>query len=387
MNQTGRQEAFSEESRRTYWSVTGFVPGILCMTDFTNRCIRCHTKRIKCLGVVPCRNCAQSNSPCIFPPSRRGFSQFNSTQARDVDAIRAQSSETRSDSLAWKTYRRSEKDFRSSQSSTSHDLIDSQPNYHGNPSNASFVEQFIAWCQAQTSTVAMSRNSTFDMSWQTWRPSSLDTRDATIEISIESEAVSTDHSRRTTQPVKLRLPSYNHSLHLIQVLEASLGKEQHYFRRQYLRSRLSHMHQNPESYENKDHGWLCYWLSVLAVGELYSSGRTVSCTIRDGTTQYETTRNGLPGLDYYQQSVSLLQQVAESPDMQFIETLCLMTIYAFALNKVNTAYMFVGIALRAALSLDLHRDPSTTSSKRLYVPSRDLEHQKRVFWTVYFQDL
>lgn len=187
--------------------------------------------------------------------------------------------------------------------------------------------------------------------------------------------------------MKLRLPSYNHSLHLIQVLEASLGKEQHYFRRQKLRSRLSQMHQNPDSSESKDHGWLCYWLSVLALGELYSAGRLASCAIRDGAPHYESHSDGLPGLDYYQQSVSLLQQVAEAPDMQFIETLCLMTIYAFALNKVNTAYMFVGIALRAALSLDLHRDPSTTSSKRLYVPNKDLEHQKRVFWTVYYQDL
>lgn len=299
---------------------------------------------------------------------------------------RAQSSEARSNSLGWNNYRRSEKDFRSSQSSHSRDLLDAQPNYHGNPSNTAFVEQFASWIQAQTSTIALSNDGTFDLSWPVWGPSALNTGDAAIEICFESEAVSLDHPQRTSQPMKLRLPSYNHSLYLIQVLEASLGKEQHYFRRQKLRSRLSQMHQNPESSESKDHGWLCYWLSVLALGELYSEGRVASCAIRDGA-HYEPHSDCLPGYDYYQQSVSLLQQVAEAPDMQFIETLCLMTIYAFALNKVNTAYMFVGIALRAALSLDLHRDPSTTSSKRSYVPDKDLEHQKRVFWTVYFQDL
>ena len=135
------------------------------------------------------------------------------------------------------------------------------------------------------------------------------------------------------------------------------------------------MHQNPESAQSKDQGWLCHWLAVVALGELYN---TVSTASNDSEP---------PGAEYYHQSVALLPQVAENPDIQYIETLSLLTLFAFSMNRTNTAYMYVGISLRAALALNLHRDPHEFPSERTNLPAVELEHQKRLFWTVYYQDL
>ncbi|EXJ88394.1 hypothetical protein A1O1_05324 [Capronia coronata CBS 617.96] len=150
------------------------------------------------------------------------------------------------------------------------------------------------------------------------------------------------------------------------------------------------MHQSPESPQSKDQGWLCHWLAIVALGELYSSDKETDVDPQDPLGSAVAGSAGSPeppGAEYYYQSVSLLQQVAEHPDVQYIETLCLLSLYAFSMNRVNTAYMYGGVSMRAALALDLHRSPYDFLSERLNLPASELEHQKRLFWTVYYQDL
>jgi hypothetical protein len=57
------------------------------------------------------------------------------------------------------------------------------------------------------------------------------------------------------------------------------------------------------------------------------------------------------------------------------------------MDRVNTAYMYVGICMRAALSLGLHRSLLDFPSERSNLSVVELEHQTRLFWTVYYQDL
>jgi hypothetical protein len=177
-------------------------------------------------------------------------------------------------------------------------------------------------------------------------------------------------------------------MHLIQCVESAIGREQHYFRRQQLRTKLAQMYQNPESTQSKDQGWLCHWLAVLALGELYGNTRqTAPADVHENGRTLSEPDDEPPGAQYYHQSVAFLQQVAENPNVQYIETLSLLAIYAFSMDKINTAYMYNGLSMRGALSLGLHRSPQDSPSEQSNLPEDELEHQKRVFWTVYYQDL
>jgi len=288
------------------------------------------------------------------------------------------------------SYRRPEKDFSSSRSSHSQDGPRLRQTYRGNPSCRSFVEQFVAWIAVQRTELSAYEDSSFDPSWAAWGHSAFDLSDSALEISIDTVLSRPPVSSKGSRPVKIRLPPYSHSLHLIQILESAIGHEQHYFRRRDLRTKVAQMHQNPESPDSKSQGWLCHWLAIVALGELYSTDRETQVDPQNPLGFEKSAPDGElepPGADYYHQSVSLLQQVAENPDVQYIETLCLLALYAFSLNRLNTAYMYVGLSLRAALSLDLHRDPHDFPSERSNLPVADLEHQKRLFWTVYYQDL
>lgn len=268
-------------------------------------------------------------------------------------------------------YRRNEKDFASSRSSN--DARAARPNYRGNPSCQFFAEQFTAWVFYLNDELIKTNDNFLDPVWGDLESAIQHIPEPSLEISIDTIVQEPAPRPQNVRPVTIRLPPYNHSIHLIQVLESAIGHEQHYFRRRDLRNKVWQTHQNPQSAHSKDQGWLCHWLAVLALGELYNG------------VQATGSHSTPPGSEYYHQSVALLPQVAEKPDIQYISTLCLLCLYAYSMNLTNTAYMYVGVSLRAALALNLHRNPSEYESASL--PEVELEHQKRLFWTVYYQDL
>lgn len=246
----------------------------------------------------------------------------------------------------------------------------------------------MEWTAVQRLQLTPWDDTCFDPTWASLGQSEFGPLNPGLEISIEAEVSRPSVQSEANKPVTIRLPPYNHSMYLIQCIEVAMGHQQHYFRRRRLRAKVQQMYQNPDSAQSKDQGWLCYWLAVLALGELYrSNGPTASVDNSLETNRSSDATKGPPGTDYYHQSVAFLQQVAENPDLQYIETLCLLAMYAFSMDKINTAYMYNGISLRAALSLGLHRSPLDFPSERSDLPIAELEHQRRVFWTVYYQDL
>jgi len=256
--------------------------------------------------------------------------------------------------------------------------------YRGNPSCHTFMEQLIEWTNMQSSYIQDLNVINFGLStpWSTMS-SIAGAEGLDLEISIDCENNTAPTIARGKKPMKLRLPPYDYSIRLINTLEHFIGQEQHYFLRRSLRNKVLIMHQNPEAPESRAQGWLCRWLSLVALGELYSNGQMAQLEAASLQPGREP-----PGAEYYFQAVSLLQELAETPDIEYVETLCLLALYAYSLNKVNTAYMYVGVGMRAALALGLHRDVkdgivgrSSTSDKVRY------EHEKRVFWSVYYLDL
>ncbi|KPI39485.1 putative transcriptional regulatory protein [Cyphellophora attinorum] len=270
-------------------------------------------------------------------------------------------------------YRRNEKDFASTRSSN--DPRGARPSYRGDPSCQGFVDHFTQWVDYLKDEVSRSTEAWFDPSWTTLDSVNQQVSEPALEISIDTVALEPASRTANARPVTIKLPPYNHSTRLIQILESTIGHEQHYFRRKELRDKVYKMHQDPSSPQSKDHNWLCYWLAVIALGELYQGGDLAA------------SEDSVPGTTYYNQSVALLPQVAETPDMQYIATLCLLSLFALATNRRNTAYMYVGAGLRAALALSMHRDPQEYPSERSALSEADMEHQRRLFWTVYFQDL
>jgi proline utilization trans-activator len=130
-------------------------------------------------------------------------------------------------------------------------------------------------------------------------------------------------------------------------------------------------------------------LMILAFGQLYSVNQWIDF-------------KGPPGFEYFRHALQLLPDAHEEGSILCVETLALIGYFMQNMNRRDAAFLYIGMALRMAISLGLHQEvaslPSTTS---LPVTSRHLpphlqrdtsldstarEHRRRVWWSIYSLD-
>lgn len=117
---------------------------------------------------------------------------------------------------------------------------------------------------------------------------------------------------------------------------------------------------------------LCYFFILIAYGEQISN-------------LLANQEDQIPGMQFYLMASELLNLTHEVVGLEFIQASVLMALYSANLNRYNTVYNYFGVAIRSAISLNLHRQPTKASSSD---PSTLItqEKRKRVWWTVFVTD-
>jgi proline utilization trans-activator len=110
----------------------------------------------------------------------------------------------------------------------------------------------------------------------------------------------------------------------------------------------------------------CKVLVILAFGELYSINQGDGCP---------------PGFHYFTHALNYLPDLHEEPSVLFVETLSLVGYFMQNLNRRDAAFLYVGTALRMAISLALHQEVRSSS-----FTNAEKEHRRRVWWSVYSLD-
>ncbi|KAL2847755.1 fungal-specific transcription factor domain-containing protein [Aspergillus pseudoustus] len=109
----------------------------------------------------------------------------------------------------------------------------------------------------------------------------------------------------------------------------------------------------------------CQVLLVFAFGQMYSINQWVS-------------HEGPPGFEYFKHALTFLPNMFEDGSILFVEVLGYVAYFMQTINRRDTAYVYIGIALRMAISLGLHQevsDPEMDNEAR--------EHRRRVWWSTY----
>lgn len=109
-------------------------------------------------------------------------------------------------------------------------------------------------------------------------------------------------------------------------------------------------------------------LIILAFGKLYSVNQWIDY-------------NGPPGFEYLIHALEFLPDVHEDGSILFVETLALVGYFMQNLNRRDTAFLYVGMALRMAITLGLHQESSNAD-----LDAAAREHRRRVWWSVYSLD-
>ncbi len=113
-------------------------------------------------------------------------------------------------------------------------------------------------------------------------------------------------------------------------------------------------------------------LIILAFGKLYSVNKWID---------YQ----GPPGFEYFSQALELLPDAHEEGSILCVETLTLVGYFLQNMNRHDAAFLYIGMALRMAISLGLHQEVSTSGHGPV-LDEAAREHRRRVWWSVYSMD-
>lgn len=109
-------------------------------------------------------------------------------------------------------------------------------------------------------------------------------------------------------------------------------------------------------------------LVILAFGKMYSVNQWIDY-------------NGPPGFDYFTLALEVLPDLHEEGSIPFVETLALVGYFMQNLNRRDAAFLYIGAALRMAVTLGLHQETSNPD-----LDDSAKEHRRRVWWSVYSLD-
>ncbi|CUM63079.1 uncharacterized protein PRCAT00000644001 [Priceomyces carsonii] len=130
-----------------------------------------------------------------------------------------------------------------------------------------------------------------------------------------------------------------------------------------------------------NHKSLCYFFIILAFGEQLQNRLPVSKNRR----QLEVERL-IPGIEYYILASQLFHLTREELDYEFIQSAILLAFYSANLNRYNTVYNYIGVAIRSVLAKGYHRQRlgnTMMSEEEVVGIKKDIEKLKRLFWTVF----
>ncbi|KAJ6098570.1 hypothetical protein N7467_000105 [Penicillium canescens] len=318
-------------------------------------CQRCHSHKIKCSGGQPCVKCRQAGCPvdCRYVNRDRQIKVHESY----IDELAAENQRLR-DQL-------------------------SQSSGFLTPREDSVPDQDITGPAADTD---VQNPMLGERAWfQPYDPSSPPihigeaacTAFATRLRKVLTKSDTTTHMPRTQYTPESTLmkirnpaiqwPSLPQARLLIQIVFSQVSRVYH------LVLRKSTIDQLEDAYRDgnfDDPVLTCKLFALFALGEVYSarSNSTLECNV--------------PGAAYYVNAMTLIPILPERPSLTHIETLLLLSLYSFFLNRRHSAFLLVGSAMRLGLTLGLNHDiPECKCPDPV-----DRQHRTRLWWGIYVFD-
>lgn len=172
--------------------------------------------------------------------------------------------------------------------------------------------------------------------------------------------------RPSINPEVPLLPPFELAKRLYRAQHAYIGTIFSFLSEKAFYQRLERVYARSPDPNNRDECLIyCQILLVLAFGQMYSINQWIG-------------DEGPPGFKYFKHALTFLPNMFEEPSILFVEVLSYVAYFMQSINRRDAAYVYIGIALRMAISLGLHQEVSDQE-----IDSERREHQRRVWWSTY----
>ncbi|KAI1268422.1 fungal-specific transcription factor domain-containing protein [Xylariaceae sp. FL1019] len=333
-------------------------------------CNRCHTQKTKCTGEKPCRGCVRSgnSSQCTYPNRERKVTVLESY----IDKLEAENAALKKATVS------PSKNQTPKNADQAQDSVDSGGRATSDPTTDEdeptpdmadpLLEDRLLTDRNQVFSRAVYIGGAACTAFATRLGSRAYDGQSRQSASFVVPMVK-DASLLRSLDVPYALPNRAYTQVLVQVVLRFVGHDYHLLTKRTFMKMIDKIYEDPE---DADQMSLCRLFVVLALGELYLKGTGTS----------DRGEKKVPGTQFFLTAVSLFREEYEEPDIDYIQTLLLLSFYSHALNRKNTAYTYAGLALRLSVTLGLHRNITYDANFRPI----EIENRRRVWWTVYCFD-
>ncbi|KAJ5655837.1 Major facilitator superfamily domain general substrate transporter [Penicillium longicatenatum] len=180
------------------------------------------------------------------------------------------------------------------------------------------------------------------------------TREETIAAAAANEA-------------DVQWPTLHHARLLVRIAIHQIGYLYHLMMRKATLDKLEEIYQTGD-FDCKSNK--CKFFALFAFGQAYS--------IR----AEPTSGSRVPGTAYFAKAMSLVQILPERTSITHLETLLLLSLFSYYLNRRHSAYVLIGNAMRMGLTIGLNHN---ISESQLIDPV-ERQHRIEIWWTIYIFD-
>ncbi|KAL0939637.1 uncharacterized protein CTRU02_206247 [Colletotrichum truncatum] len=373
----------------------------------SNACIRCRERKVKCSGSVPCVNCIRKATECVFDKEDRkvmvserflnelkrksGYadhggpstspvakrSRLHRTPSPTADDTKTdRSSRVNADGDTVQAFTSVAVDDGTTIVGGDEDLGDRRHEGFETMRNplASGSSRFLTdstgrrrWL-GPTSTWAYSRQVLTMIQGQLVQHESPE-----VPLKVDAQAFKLDwpSSREVVSKPPVDIPSLDYALYLTNTVKFHLGQTYHLFEEELFMNGLYQFYRSGLKTGSTANGrlWYIHFLLIMAFGK---------ALLVPGTPDQNP-----PGSGLVSRALELLPDthgLYEDPVLS-VEILCCLALYLQSVDHRNSAYTYIGIAFRIALTQGLHREPL-----QHLLSENEANRLRCIWWTLYILD-
>ncbi|PLB34900.1 putative C6 transcription factor [Aspergillus candidus] len=348
----------------------------------SNACQRCRSRKVKCSGTQPCDKCRQRCQDCVFEEDRKivvSEELFRSLKRKveelensPAPAYKRRSKISKHDGVDLSTEVHTPENPREStphrHESNPHDERFSSnplvsPSYLKNEQPRRKTWLFLG----PTSTWSYSRR-VLSVIQDRLYPNKIEP----IPLAVDGDAYQIHWRQASSEelPDISGLPSLEHALYIVNTVQFHFGYLYRLFdEKEFLRN-LHEFYDNAGAKVHETRLWYVQFLVILAFGEALLVPMRKASSTATWTKLFSRAMSLLPDITGLWQNPILA-----------IEVLTLIALYFHSVDMRDTAYCYIGHAMRMALVEGLHRAPPVEQLGQELV-----DRCNNIWWTVYVLD-
>lgn len=146
-----------------------------------------------------------------------------------------------------------------------------------------------------------------------------------------------------------------------------------YFNQPQFLAEINEFYSDTSSRLRTDSSFICLAHAAFALGSQWTTlerpeGREPSLLPEDSD----------PGRIFYNQARSLIPDVIDMPSLRAVQAPFVMGVYLLPASAIGSSYVYLGLALRKALALDLHLSSDDTN-----LSEEEQEIRRRIWWSIF----